>query len=106
MASIRDYYGAQYMNSERLAGKTLTGVITEVEASTLRNRDGVVQKRIVLTITNTKFKISLNKTNALNLAAKYGEDFDTWEGKKVQIRPCKRQFGSKDVDAIEVLPAK
>jgi hypothetical protein len=47
----------------------------------------------------------LNKTNALQLAAAYGDDTDNWPGKPIEIWAENVQFQGRIVPGIKVLPA-
>lgn len=105
MTDISDIYGGgSYLNvavvkSEKLFGKVLK--ISDVEIVDF-GRGDVSKPKIVLSFEGMKWKLPLNKTNAMTIAETYGPDYREWVGKKIVFHLTKRQFQGQVVDAISV----
>ncbi|RLF47245.1 MAG: hypothetical protein DRN20_06180 [Thermoplasmata archaeon] len=71
--------------------------IEKVELREINNR-----QKLVVHFRDIDDVLVLNRTNALIIAEKYGEETDEWAGKTIILKKTKRSFRGKLVDAIEV----
>lgn len=83
--------------------------ILSVEIEEIRNTSGQIEKLPILQFTNAPPMV-LNITNSRSLALLYGEYYDNWVGKKIQIFSTKvKGFGGGKVDGLrirEIVPAE
>jgi len=103
---ISEIYGGAtpYLNTQRaeelaLWGKTLA--IVKVDIQQLKGKNKVV---LTLSDGDLEYGLPLNRTNGYILAEAFGDDAETWVGKKITLRKTKRTYGKTLVDAIEVVP--
>ena len=60
------------------------------------------EEKPCLTFKDSEKMMALNKTNALVIAAAYGEETNAWKGQKITLFATRVPFGGKLVDAIRV----
>lgn len=72
--------GSQNLNE----GEELIAEILSVSTNEIRNKDGKNEQVPVLTFTNAPPMV-LNITNTRTIASLYGERYDQWAGKSIQI---------------------
>ena len=81
--------GSQNLNE----GEELIGAIKSVEVSAIRNQQGKEESVPVVTFDNAP-PMALNITNTRTIASLYGERYDEWAGKAIQIYATKvKAFG-------------
>lgn len=105
MVKTGDIYGGNYLSAamirkENLIGKPLTIKGSSVE--TFRNDT----TKIVLDLEEIDRQLVLNKTNATSISDVFGDDTDTWAGRKLILQVTKRMWQGSLVDAIEVIPQR
>jgi hypothetical protein len=99
---ISQAFPSNYLKASDLQGRTVTATIESCELEEL----GDATKPVLRFRGQSKGAV-LNKTNALNLAAAYGEDTAGWIGKSVQLSSQKVQYQGRLVDGLRVsVPAQ
>lgn len=106
MPSIRDLYRKPIMTAKRFKEREVKAKIIDAYAEMMKNSKQGDPEKLVLELENKEFRVALNKTNALALASKFGEDYSEWVGKTVRITKIATKFGNDDVDGLKVEPAK
>jgi hypothetical protein len=104
MPSWKDLYGSnKFLNLKQLGSKTLIGAIELIEPhqSTFKGKE---QTRLRMQISGYDGWISLNAESCRHLEKAYGDDYEEWIGKKVQIRRGSVPFGEGNVPAAVVTP--
>lgn len=106
MANIRDLYRKPIMTAKRFKVREFKGKIIDLYPEMMKNNKPGDPEKLVLEFEKAEFRIALNKTNALALAAAWGEETDDWKGKSVRITKIPTKFGNDDVDGLKVEPSK
>lgn len=91
--------GRQYVNIDYLGTKTITDTLESIEPSQYQGKP-----QLVAVLTKLQMAVAINTTSCGLLEKSWGDDFDGWVGKKVNIRKGKASFGKTIVDAIIVSP--
>lgn len=106
MPTVQDVYGssgtylsAKSVKDKQLVGKPLT--IKDAKVEKIKETDENV--KLILDFEENSFRLPLNKTNAMILSESFGEDYEKWAGKKLQLLITKRQFQGQLVDGIQVV---
>lgn len=81
MANINSLFPGKYLAASELEQGDVVMMIRELKIETI---DGTEQKP-VLFFQNFDRGMVLNKTNAMRVAALYGEDYDQWSGQPVTL---------------------
>lgn len=98
MTSLRKYAGSRYLKLEDLLDKPpLREWIGLVKIE-----DGKFGERVVLILEPSGHMLSLNKTSVGNLLRDFGDEFDGWLGKLVEIYAGTVTTKDGDSDAILV----
>lgn len=106
MADFRLLFPTDYIAAHDLRSKDVTKTIKSVVVEELRLTGGGKEKKPVLTFSDTKKKLVLNKTNAKTIAALYGNDTNTWIGKPITLYPTTTAFGRNTVDCVRIRERK
>lgn len=104
MFNVMQYAGSEgaYLKAADLPqGANVEVTIAGLEGVEFEN-DGKKQTKLVLSFVGKDKKLSLNKTNLLAITEMYGEDGDTWIGKKIYVYRTKTDFGGNMVDCVRV----
>jgi len=104
MADFRDIYKTPLLSAKNLGKKVITATISLVYPETIQGSDGKSQDKLIIEIDDGETRIALNKGNAVQLAAKFGRDYNEWQGKKVKVAVKKTQFMGKTCDGLDVVP--
>jgi hypothetical protein len=96
---ISEQFASKYVNADDLRGREVEVTIADVAQATLNNGD---KKAPVLMFKGKEKGLVLNKTNALNLSEKLGDDTDKWIGAKIILFPDRTQYQGRMVDAVRV----
>lgn len=94
---ISDAFPSTYLKAADLRGQNVNVVMSHVNMEEV----GDGHKPIVYFQGKDKGLV-LNKTNANNIVAAYGEDTDDWAGGKLILFPAMVDFQGKTVEAIRV----
>lgn len=97
-------FPSKYISSSDIEGDT-PAVISHIESEEFSENGRKVMKPI-LRFRGFDKGIVLNKTNASNIEAAYGDEMDDWAGKAVILFTAWVDFQGKSTEAIRVRPAK
>jgi hypothetical protein len=108
MPKVSETYTGQYLNATELMplGQRRYALIHQVTQELVgQNKDA----KLVLDLVSTNGRpwpksCVLNKGNALQLQAAYGDDTDDWMGKRIEIWAENVSFQGRIVPGIKVLP--
>ena len=99
-----DMYGSNWLSPDDIK-KPFRTTIEDWERQTFKGPNGGKEKdKMVLTLKDVKKPAVLNKTNALNLAGKYGKSPNNWVGKPVLVKAEMTSFGGKPVKGVRMYP--
>lgn len=91
-----------YIAAHDLRGKDVTKTIKGVTVEELRLTGGGKEKKPVISFSDTKKRLVLNKTNAKSIASLHGNDTAGWIGKKIALFPTTTLFGRNTVECVRV----
>lgn len=94
---VSQAFPSNYLKASDLQGRQPQVTISGYKMETI----GDDQKPVVYFQGKEKGLV-LNKTNANNIAAAYGDDMDDWQGKSVVLFSAWVDFQGKSVEAIRV----
>ena len=96
----------QFLGSQNLnAGEELIAKIKRVDVSPIKNNNGKEENVPVLTFENAPPMV-LNITNVRTIVSLYGEHYDAWKGKSVQIfATMVKAFGGGEVSGLRIRQA-
>ncbi len=103
-------YDSNWIYAFDLKGRDVTVTIKEVRAAKVRGgvgSDKKEQRKPVLFFKEAKDQrgLVLCKTNGKTIAAMYGNDTDSWVGKRVTLFPTVTDaFGQSNVECIRIRP--
>jgi hypothetical protein len=97
--NIGEVFPSKYLKAADLNNREVQVTISGVEMEEI----GTDQKAIVY-FQNKQKGVVLNKTNATNIAAVYGDDTDSWVGQPVVLFSVWTDFQGKSVQAIRMRP--
>lgn len=106
MADFRDIYKTPLLSAKTLGKKTFVSTISMVYPETITDDKGHSKDTLIIELDDGDVRISLNKTNATELADAFGRDYNEWQGRKVKIGVTKREFMGKPCDGLLVSPVK
>jgi hypothetical protein len=92
--------GRQYVNLDYLGTKTISDTLESIEPTQYQGKP-----QLVAVLTKLQMAVAINTTSCGLLEKSWGDDFDSWVGKKVSIKKGSAAFGKSKVDAIIVAPA-
>lgn len=94
---INSCFPGSYLKASDLMNRTVKCVIDKVQVEDIGGED-----KPVLYFHGKDKGLVLNKTNSGSIAALYGAETDSWEGKEVKLYPTKVSFQGSMVDAIRI----
>ena len=98
---IGNAFPSKYIKAGDLAGKAHTLVIAKVQIEDVGGQGNEEDKPVLYFAGRTKGCV-LNRTNAMAIANRYGDDTDTWTDKEVIVFPDQTMFQGKMVDCIRM----
>lgn len=102
MADYRLMFPNDYLGAHEFMGKDVTKKIKSVAMEDLRVQGGKKERRPVVTFSDAKKKLVLNKTNAKTVAKLYGPDTKGWIGQPIVMYPTTCMLGRETVDCIRI----
>jgi hypothetical protein len=109
MAKVSETYAGTYLNASELLPlrKRRIGVVHGASVEAVGNDQ---DNKIVLELVSSKGEpwpksVILNKTNAMQMAAAFGDDTDQWPGKTIEVWAENVMFQGKFVPGIRVQAA-
>ena len=104
MASWQDFYGTGYLSAKALGKKKIRGKILAVYPETTKVGGKDEKTQLCLEVAGEDAKVLLNKTNATALGAAWGDNFNKWIGKTVEIKTGPTTYAGKAVPGLFVTP--
>ena len=102
---IGSAFPSKYIKAADLQGREIKKNIAKVAIEDVGGADNPEDKPVLYLVGTTK-GIVLNRTNAMAIAAKYGDDTDDWADKEVVVYPDQTLFQGRMVDCIRIrIPA-
>ena len=98
---ISSAFPSNYLKAADLDGRTVTVKIDRVELEEVGD-----DRKPVLYFQGKDKGVVLNKTNANNISAMFGDDTDDWAGMEVQLYSAMVDFQGRSVEAIRIKPRK
>jgi hypothetical protein len=98
---IMSSFPSKYIKAGDLGGKEHKLIITGVKIEDVGGQ-GSEEDKPVLFFQGKAKGVVLNRTNAMALASKYGEDTETWVDKDVIVYPDQTLFQGRMVDCIRM----
>jgi hypothetical protein len=98
--NINDMYPSKYIKSDDLGGAAVDVVVMAVVMEEVGDKEF---KPVMRFMSKDKGMV-LNKTNALNCAATWGDDTNLWQGKHATLMAQPVMFQGKQVMGLVILP--
>jgi len=98
---ITSAFPSKYLKCSDLNGMEVACTISRVEVENVGGQ-GDEEEKPVLYLTGKTKGVVLNRTNAMTIAGKYGEDTDGWVNKPIVIYPDQTMFQGRMVDCIRM----
>jgi hypothetical protein len=98
MPNVHDAYPNKNLKAADLNGGSMRVKINDavIESIGLEN-----QRKLILLLEGGK-RLVLNKTNAQNIASRYGDDTAAWKDKELELYVAPVNFQGRTVDGIRV----
>lgn len=97
MPNINEAFPSNYIKAADLKGRQVSVKMDRAEYEMIGN-----DKKLILYFTGKEKGMVLNKTNASNIAAIYGDDTDEWRDQEIVLFEAMVDFQGKTVPAIRV----
>lgn len=97
MPSINDAFPSNYLKAADLKGRQVPVKMDRAEFEMIGN-----DRKLILYFSGKEKGMVLNKTNASNIAAAYGDNTDDWRDQDVILFEAMVDFQGKTVPAIRV----
>lgn len=94
---VSQAFPSDFLKAADLDGENLRVVMTRVEMKDIGD-----DHKPVVYFKGQEKGLVLNKTNANNIAAEYGDDMDDWTGQEIILFTAWVDFQGKSVEAIRV----
>lgn len=105
MPDYRTFFDRDYLGAFDLEGKDVTVTIARVEGVELAPQKGRKKAHKPACFFEGKEKgLLLNKTNAKQIAALYGNKTEGWIGKRITIFPTTTDMAGETVECLRVRP--
>lgn len=98
---ISQLYPSKYVKAADLEGRTITLTIAKLTLETL-GHGAEQEKKPVLYFDKATKGLVLNRTNAMIIAALYGDESNDWTGKRISIYPTRVKAFGQMQDCIRV----
>lgn len=95
---------SRFLKAAEFHGEDVTFTIADVELQELEREDNSKERKGLMSFKETPKLLVLNRTNAKCVAAMFGNETDTWRGKRVTFfpAPMKDPFTGEQIAAIRV----
>jgi len=104
--SWKQFYGGNYMSAKVFGNRKLKAKIEAVDDEDVGQKGKQGRHQVVLTLAGESRKYPLNKTNIEALDKAWGEDFDKWVGKTVEVSTTDRTYEGNAVKGLLIKPVK
>ena len=99
MTTVSDAFPSKYLKAADLNNRTFKAKIEKVVFEEIgQNKD----RKPIIYFDKVKKGLVLNKTNALEIAATYGDQMENWTGKEIELFSQMVPFQGQNVPAIRV----
>ncbi|KKM60342.1 hypothetical protein LCGC14_1542760 [marine sediment metagenome] len=100
---ISESFESKWLKAANLQGQRVSVVISHVTTDNVGTEEKPETKPIVFFVGKDKGLV-LNKTNAEQISAMYGDETDSWVNKTIELFTQKVPFNGQMVDAIRIAP--
>ena len=94
---INEAFPSNYLKAADLQDREVTVTMADVKMEKLGD-----DNRPVLYFKGKEKGLVLNKTNANNIASRYGDDTEEWFGQQITLYPAMVDFQGRSTEAIRV----
>ena len=98
---IGSAFPSKYLKAGDLAGREVACTISRVVVENVGGQ-GAEEDKPVLYLNGKSKGIVLNRTNAMTIAAKYGDDTDAWLDQPIVVYPDQTMYQGRMVDCIRL----
>jgi hypothetical protein len=99
---ISKIFPSKYVKAADLEGRTITLTITKVTMDEMLTHDNKKVKKPVVWFERATKGFVINLTNALIIANLYGDETDSWTGRRISIYPTRVKAFGEMQDCIRV----
>ncbi|MCC6458801.1 MAG: hypothetical protein IT328_27905 [Caldilineaceae bacterium] len=99
---MSDIFPSKYVKAADLEGRTVTLTIKTLTVEEMLNHASEKERKPVLYFERATKGLVLNRTNAMTIAALYGDESDTWPGKRISIYPTRVKAFGQMQDCIRI----
>lgn len=105
MTEFDEIYGSKYLSVNDLNGGVIRAKIAQVDVKELREQDGTMRKKYILTLHNQQKQLILNKTNAKTIAMAVGPDRHLWLNLGIELSSVMTGLGKPGL-SVRVIRAQ
>lgn len=99
---ISEVFPSKYVKAADLEGRTVTLTIKTLTVEEMLNHASEKERKPVLYFERATKGLVLNRTNAMTIAALYGDESDQWPGKRISIYPTRVKAFGQMQDCIRI----
>ena len=99
---MSEIFPSKYVKAADLEGRTVTLTIKLLTVEEMLNHASEKERKPVLYFERATKGLVLNRTNAMTIAALYGDESDTWPGKRISIYPTRVKAFGQMQDCIRI----
>ncbi len=99
MTTVNDAFPSNYLKAADLNNRAVKVAIDKVIFEEIGQEK---DKKPVMYFADVKKGLVLNKTNATTIGAVYGQEFEGWTGKEIELFSMMVPFNGQNVPAIRV----
>lgn len=100
---ISESFESKFLKAANLQGRRISVIINHVTVENIGKEEKPEFKPVVY-FTGKDKGLVLNKTNAEQISAMYGDETDMWADKNIELFTQKVPFNGQMVDAIRIAP--
>lgn len=101
MPNVNEMHPSKYFKASDLEDDEMTVTMKTVKQETV-GQGAQSEEKWVLYFRGQEKGLVLNKTNTTTIAKLYGDDTDSWAGKRITLFPTQVDMQGRQVDAIRV----
>lgn len=102
MANIGDIFQSKYLSANDVPDGGMKATIAFVDVQKFKKQDGGEEVKPVIEFEGIEKAFVCNKTNAMTIAERFGNETDDWVGKELQLDVTWVDFQGKQVESIRV----
>jgi hypothetical protein len=100
---LEKLYTGKYLSAVDVGDRKLKTRILGVHAEELRQQDGTMRKKAVLSLEGLDKQLVVNVTNKAILTNGLGRNPQKWTGRAIGLKTVPRNFGGKVMNGIEIV---